>query len=147
MSLPNDTTLADLRQRFPRAGELRWIGVRPARGQVMIEAPSAQVRTGQGIVGDRYGGGPNGKRQISLIQWEHLSVIAELTGRPVPPALVRRNLAVSGINLQALNGLRFRVGEVLLEGTGPCHPCSRMEQALGTGGYNAMRGHGAWWPE
>lgn len=49
---------------------------------------------------------------------------------------------MSGINLLALHDRRFRIGSALLEGTGLCHPCSRMEEALGQGGYNAMRGHG-----
>lgn len=60
----------------------------------------------------------------------------------VDPAMLRRNLVISGINLIALKAARFKVGEVLLEGTGSCDPCSRMEDALGPGGYNAMRGHG-----
>jgi MOSC domain-containing protein YiiM len=47
-----------------------------------------------------------------------------------------------GINLLALKGRRFQIGEAVLEGSGLCHPCSRMEEALGHGGYNAMRGHG-----
>jgi MOSC domain-containing protein YiiM len=49
---------------------------------------------------------------------------------------------ISGLNLLALKNKRFRLGEVLAEFTGPCQPCSAMEQALGPGGYNAMRGHG-----
>jgi MOSC domain-containing protein YiiM len=50
---------------------------------------------------------------------------------------------VSGLNLLALKNRRIQIGEeVLLDITGECHPCSRMEEELGPGGYNAMRGHG-----
>jgi MOSC domain-containing protein YiiM len=49
---------------------------------------------------------------------------------------------VAGINLIALKGQRFKIGEAVLEGTSFAHPCSRMEAVLGPGGYNAMRGHG-----
>ncbi|HVF18090.1 MAG TPA: MOSC domain-containing protein, partial [Steroidobacteraceae bacterium] len=60
----------------------------------------------------------------------------------VDPIGLRRNLIVSGMNLLALKNLKIRVGESLLEIVGPCHPCSRMEEAIGKGGYAAMRGHG-----
>ena len=49
---------------------------------------------------------------------------------------------VSGINLLALKNARLQVGGALLELVGPCQPCSRMEEAIGPGGYAAMRGHG-----
>ena len=49
---------------------------------------------------------------------------------------------VRGINLGALKARRFRLGGALLECSGECHPCSKMERLLGAGGYNAVRGHG-----
>ena len=62
--------------------------------------------------------------------------------RRLESTLTRRNLVVSGINLLALKGEQFQIGDVVLECTGWCEPCSRMEANLGPGGYNAMRGHG-----
>jgi MOSC domain-containing protein YiiM len=134
-------TIADLMTMFPRPGRVEWIGVRPARHEPLIALPRVEALVDAGLRGDRYAGG-SGRRGVTLIQAEHLPVIAGLAGTPVEPALVRRNIAVSGINLLALKRARFRLGEALLEGTGPCEPCSRMELALGPGGYNAMRGHG-----
>ena len=51
-------------------------------------------------------------------------------------------MVVSGIPLIALKSRQFRMGDVVLQGTDACDPCSRMETALGAGGYNAMRGMG-----
>ena len=136
-------TMRDLLAVLPQRGSVRWIGVRPARAEPMLVVSSAQLDIGGGVRGDRYRGNADSKRQVTLIQAEHLEVVARLLQRhDVDPALVRRNLVVAGINLLALQRAKFSIGAVVLEGTGPCHPCSRMENALGAGGYNAMRGHG-----
>jgi MOSC domain-containing protein YiiM len=110
-----------------------------------VREVDAAVLGTDGLEGDH---GRAGKRALTLIQAEHLPVIASLSGRAaVAPALVRRNLLVSGINLNALRGTRLALGAAVVEITGPCAPCSRMEAALGPGGYNAMRGHGGWCAE
>lgn len=119
-----------------------WIGVRPRREAALLEVDAVLALAGTGLEGDHYGA-PGGSRQVTLIQAEHLPVLAALLGRAaVHPGELRRNLVVRGINLLALKGHRFRAGEALLEVTGACAPCSRMEAALGPGGWNAMRGHG-----
>ena len=142
-ALPSpDSDLYRLMSAFPRAGTVRWIGLRPKRDVPMRAVETVDAVAGAGLVGDRYAGG-NGKRGITLIQAEHLPAIAALAGlERVAPATLRRNVLVSGIPLIALKGRRFRIGGAVFEGTDPCDPCSRMEAALGPGGYNAMRGHG-----
>lgn len=142
MPLNPDSPLAKLMAELPRQGQLQWIGLRPSRETPMVAVEHAQAKAGGGLHGDRYKGS-NGERGVTLIQAEHLPVIAALAARPdLQQAWLRRNLVVSGIPLVALKGRRFRIGEVVLEGTEDCDPCSRMEAALGPGGYNAMRGHG-----
>ncbi|SDY55890.1 MOSC domain-containing protein [Citreimonas salinaria] len=134
-------TIADLQSRFSRPGRIAWIGVRPARKAPMHGVQHAEIEE-TGLVGDH---GRSEKRAVTLIQAEHLRVIEALCEtQTVVPELLRRNVVVAGINLVALRGRPFWLGTALLEITGPCAPCSRMEAALGMGGYAAMRGHGGW---
>ena len=132
-----------LKKRLPQEGKLEWIGLRPGRREPVVPVQEVQVVPGEGLVGDHYDN-KDGHRQVTLIQAEHLRGVAGMLHREtVDPGLIRRNLLISGINLLALKDARFQIGDsVILETTGPCHPCSRMEENLGPGGYQAMRGHG-----
>lgn len=124
-------------------GRLAWIGLRPARREPMQAVESAVAEPGQGLAGDRFSSNRNGARQVTLVAQEHLAAIAGYLSLPgIAPERLRRNLVVSGLNLAALRNRRFRIGDVLLEHSGDCHPCSRMDEELGPGGYNAVRGHG-----
>ena len=138
-----DGELAKLMANFPRAGKVEWIGIRLERRAPLAAVDRVDAVAGYGLAGDHYASKNNGKRQVTLIQAEHLEAVAKLLGKPeVRPEWVRRNILVSGINLYALRDRRFRIGDTVLEGAGTCDPCSRMEEALDAGGYNAMRGHG-----
>jgi len=139
----NPGPLQQLLDTLPQRGRVEWIGIRPERGVEMIELTTVQINRGSGLEADRFNGREDSPRQVTLIQQEHLAVIAACVGREtIEPALLRRNIVVSGINLLALKDKQFHLGEALLEFSGACHPCSKMEAALGAGGYNAMRGHG-----
>lgn len=126
-----------------RPGRLVWIGLRPERRAPMVAVEQALLEPGRGLAGDRWRGAVSGARQVTLISAEHLRAIAGFLGLDgVAPERLRRNLVVEGVNLLALKGRRFRIGAALLEYSGECHPCSRMEEEFGPGGYNAVRGHG-----
>lgn len=133
-------TLAELTARHARPGRVEWLGIRPVkRGPV---APVERVRiTVNGLEGDHRS--KPGVRAVSLVQFEHRVVIEALSeAQDVTFPMLRRNVAVSGLNLLGLRDRTFRLGTAVLRGTGPCAPCSRMEAALGHGGYAAVRGHG-----
>ena len=113
-----------------------WIGVRPERRLAMCPVDEAILDPHVGLEGDHYGR-DSGKRQVTLIQAEGLAAIASHLGvETLAPEVLRRNLVTRGINLLALKDRKFRVGDAVLEMTGECHPCSRLEETLGVGGYN-----------
>lgn len=139
------STVGRLLATLPQIGRIEWIGIRPVRREPLVSLPEVEVVTDKHLSGDHARPKPGGKRQVTLIQHEHLAAVGGFLGldAPVEPGRLRRNLVVSGLNLLALKNRQVQLGEeVILEITGECHPCSRMEEELGPGGYNAMRGHG-----
>ncbi len=120
----------------PQVGRVEAILVRPVKAgpvQLVDEWTLGDPAVDHGAERDR--------RQVTLIQAEHVPIIHSLLGREVPWTTFRRNVLVSGFNLVAgLHG-DFSVGETVLRGTMPCDPCHNMHEALGPGGFLAMMGH------
>ena len=139
-------TIRDLNAPPHVTGRVEAIIVRGAPRDSARTIASTTALAGIGLSADRLGRKGEAElstRQVTLVQAEHLAVIAQLAGvDAVDPVGLRRNIVVSGINLLALRNAKVRVGDALLEIVGPCAPCSRMEEVIGPGGYAAMRGHG-----
>jgi MOSC domain-containing protein YiiM len=135
-------------------GELTWIGVRPERKAEIIEMDSVLAMMGSGLEGDhRFENTLGTGRQVTLISEEYISQIEHFLAlsrvgeqaplsRLVHPSLLRRNLVIKGMNLDALRYQQFSIGGAIFEAGVLCHPCLRMEELLGKGGIAAMMGHG-----
>jgi MOSC domain-containing protein YiiM len=87
---------------------------------------------GRGIEGDRYftGAGTFSQHpqkpdfEITLIEKEKIEAFADESGLPFTSKLARRNLVTEGVDLNALAGREFRIGEVRIRGIRLCEPCS-----------------------
>lgn len=153
VSNATNSNLRVLTTQFAQTGKLDAIYLRPARGVACNQPSTVVAIAGRGLQGDRTSlvasRNPFGSnRQVTLMQAEHITVLEKLLNKSIDAALFKRNLVVAGINLLAAKSLfkdhpiRLIIGNVELEITGPCEPCSKMESILGKGAYNAMRGHG-----
>lgn len=125
-------------------GKLDWIGLRSERRGEVLVVDQAEAVVGLGLVGDhRMKKTPGSARQLTLISHEYIEAICRHTGHSsIDPRLLRRNLVISGMNMNLLRYQRLQIGEVILETNALCHPCSRMDEALGAGGTAAMFGYG-----
>ncbi len=136
--------LPALPQSAAFVGRLEWIGLRPVHKEPVLAVTHAEVVAGRGLVGDHYIHRRGAVREVTLLRWEDLTAVAQKLDRnePVDPCLLRRNLAISGLALAVTTSGCLSFGDVLLELTGPCSPCQRMDKALGAGGRQAMAGKG-----
>ena len=111
----------------------------------MRRVPSARLVAGRGLEGDRYalGGGtwaqyPDLEKQLTLIDAADVAAVAAEVGVPLTPGDTRRNLVTAGIDLPALVGRWFTVGDALLFGVKRCPPCTHLERLTGARLIKAM---------
>jgi MOSC domain-containing protein YiiM len=110
----------------------------PAEALSTVRHKRATVRPGVGIVGDRYAAGTGYwstdhkvSRDLTLIEGEVIDALAEELGTPIEPGMLRRNVVTRGVRLNDLVGVRFRIGELLVEGTSLCEPCVHLQRIVG----------------
>ena len=137
-----EPALKQLMSVIPQVGKVVGITIRLKRQEMPVEV-SEVMATESGLEGDHFNSSYSDKRSVTLIQKEHLDVVGSILGiGSAEHKLTRRNILIEGINIFALKDQKFHIGEAIFDGTGECHPCSRMEENFGMGGYNTMRGHG-----
>lgn len=123
-------------------GRVEAIHTGAVDGGPLERVAEVTVEAGMGIVGDRkYGLGDHGS-QLTLIAAEGIEAMAAETGIALEPVETRRNLLTRGLELETLIGRRFRVGEVVCEGIGPCHPCAHLERLTRPGVLRGLVGRG-----
>ena len=98
----------------------------------MTAVPEVRAVEGRGLEGDRYFHGKGTfspavhrpDHEVTLVESEQIAAFAAASGLPFDAAMARRNLVTEGVDLNALVGRSFQVGEVVLRGIRWCEPCS-----------------------
>ncbi|MBV9364770.1 MAG: MOSC domain-containing protein [Solirubrobacterales bacterium] len=106
----------------------------------LVRLPTATARAGRGLEGDRYfdqrGTWSNryGRgNDLTLIEGEVLDALRPPTG-PLSPEEARRNIVTRGIELNALVGRRFKIGNAECFGQRLCEPCAHLQRLTGKPG-------------
>lgn len=115
-----------------------------AQSHVMDSVDSVECVAGKGLKGDRFFGyKDNYKGQVTFFSKDVLEAVLEHTGAVAcPPWAMRRNVMVSGIDLNMLIGREFAIGDVRFTGTEECAPCEWMNRSIGAGARDFLRGNG-----
>jgi MOSC domain-containing protein YiiM len=127
----------DLPPLEPGIGLVESIHIAPSAGDPMQTVESVRAIAGVGLEGDRYARvighwSPNTAvdRDVTLIEAEEIERLAAEHGISLAAGETRRNITTRGIRLNALVGRRFRIGDVLCEGTRLCEPCQYLTDML-----------------
>ena len=121
-------------------GEVIAIHIAQAASEPMQALQTAMAFAGSGLDGDRYRNGVGfysqvatdpGARELTLIAEEALAEVTAETGIQIPLHEHRRNITTRGIDVDALLGKQFRIGDVICEGVRACPPCNHLDELTG----------------
>jgi MOSC domain-containing protein YiiM len=117
---------------------------RPAGDHPIMEVDSVECVAGRGLYGDRFFDYKKDyKGQITFFSMEVFEALRQaLQLDSAKPGATRRNVFVSGIDLEGLASAEFEVQGVTFAGSGECAPCYWMDQALGPGAEAWLKGRG-----
>jgi MOSC domain-containing protein YiiM len=110
------------------SGRVEQINIGPLR-EVPAPVERVQAHAGKGLLGNRYyfDDGAEPGRALTLIAAEAIEGMAAEHGVEITAAESRRNVLTRGIDLNALVGKRFSVGDVECVGVELCEPCKHLE--------------------
>lgn len=110
----------------------------------MVECDQVECVAGKGIIGDRFFDyKENYKGQITFFSLEVFEALCQELGvMNVNPSAVRRNVVVSGVDLNSLIGQEFEIQGVHFKGSSECSPCFWMDEAIGPGAEAFLKGQG-----
>ena len=116
--------------------EVVAIAVAATKGELPAPVERVRAHAGRGLEGEYHLAPQRAETgdAITLIAEEALEGLRADTGLEVSHAESRRNVLTRGVDLNALVGRRFRVGEVECEGVELCEPClglARLVDELG----------------
>jgi MOSC domain-containing protein YiiM len=130
-------------------GQVIGVYLADSAGLAMRSVQSAVAAVGQGLLSDRYQVGtghwcddPRLYDDVTLVAQEALAEASAQHGVKLEAGASRRNLETRGVDLAALVGLRFHVGDVELRGERPCEPCRYLDRVTGQPAKSALQGRG-----
>jgi MOSC domain-containing protein YiiM len=113
-------------------GTVERVFVAEGGGQAMRPVDEVRAVAGRGLDGDRYATRRGywtdvDECQVTLIQGEDLDAITASSGVAVQDGQHRRNIVTRGVDLRALAGRTFRIGEATFAYDRPRPPCRYIE--------------------
>ena len=119
-------------------GRVVSIHIAPKLGAPMVAVNEVRAVPGRGLEGDRYyehrgsySGTPGSGRDVTLVASEAIEEIEREKGITLGPGATRCNITTSGLDLNSLIDVEFRIGKVRVLGMRLCEPCAYLAGLVG----------------